>query len=193
MNSLHRCGIVDGRRYDNQPVALLAMIVLLRSRQDVHRKLLEDEKARRPVVKIELNALLNEKQAEAVMKAAVATYMQIQGSPGTGKTDVSSAIVSNWVWQSQNYNYYDKAETICSKLPLASENQKAIGKVANSSKVLVVCGTNAGLENLMKAILKKEPWLKVIKVDKETEDRSIIENTFEFEYMNRYPDYELHD
>ena len=65
--------------------------------------------------------------------------------------------------------------------------------LANTVKIAVCCGTNAGVENSMKAILKKEPKTKIINIGKATEDPMIIPYTIDYEYMKRNRDFKLHD
>ena len=102
-------------------------------------------------------------------------------------------MVINWVKQIKSYDPKCQCNSIFSSLPLSWNQEKQSDVLANSIKIAVWCVTNAGLENSMKAILKKEPKTKIIKIGKETEDPMIIPYTIDSEYMRRNKDYKLHD
>ena len=89
------------------------------------------------------------------MCAMVAIYKQIKGPPGTGKTEVLATIVVNWVRQMKSYDSKCRCNSIFSSLPVSWSREKQSDVPANTVKIAVCCGTNAGLENSVKAILKK--------------------------------------
>ena len=117
------------------------------------------------------------------MCGSVAVYKQIKGPPGIGKTEVSAAIVMNWVRQLKNYRPNYKYNSIFNSLPLSRDKDTNLEVVANTVKVAGCCGANAGLENSMKALLKKAPEIKIIKIGRETEGPLIEPYTLEREYI----------